>query len=510
MLVLEPLGYVLSVPTPSGEIMIASEKIKACQLEIENRTLDVTLIVLDMRDFDVILGMDWLVANHASIDCFRKEVNFNPPREANFKFKGVGIVVLPKVVSVVKDKRLISQGLPPPREIDFTIELEPDTIPISKAPYRIAPIELKELKVQLQELLDKGYGHYEFIVMSFGLTNAPAVFMDLMNWVFKDFLDAFVIVFIDEILLYSKTEVEHEEHLRKVLGTLRENKLHVVSKDGVSVDPAKIEVVTNWPRPTTVSEVLSFLGFVGYYRRFVKDFFNMVMSLTQLIRKGASFVWSKACEDSFQDLKQRLVSAPVLTIPDGSGNFVIYSDASKKGLGCVLMQHGRVVAYAFHQLKNHEHNYPTHDLELAVVVFALKIWGHYLYGEKIQKRVSVKGVLERSQVLFWDNALPRGLKDTVIRLKHEYNVLRPNVEVQEEPGKIKELLREKFLSLSRLNLALQIAANAATAGGLLDETYDEAKNILDRISKNHKNWRESNQRLRIKDNDANNGAIASL
>ncbi|KAL4014605.1 hypothetical protein IC575_026814 [Cucumis melo] len=244
------------------------------------------------------------------------------------------------------------------------------------------------------------YGHYEFIVMSFGLTNAPAVFMDLMNRVFREFLDTFVIVFIDDILIYSKTEAEHEEHLRMVLQTLRDNKLyakfskcefwlkqvsflgHVVSKAGVSVDPAKIEAVTGWTRPSTVSEVRSFLGLAGYYRRFVENFSRIATPLTQLTRKGAPFVWSKACEDS-RNLKW-LVTAPVLTVPDGSGSFVIYSDASKKGLGCVLMQQGKVVAYASRQLKSHEQNYPTHDLELAAVVFALKIWRHYLYGEKIQ------------------------------------------------------------------------------------------------------------------------------
>ncbi|KAL0553926.1 hypothetical protein IC582_007830 [Cucumis melo] len=246
------------------------------------------------------------------------------------------------------------------------------------------------------------YGHYEFVVMSFGLTNAPAVFMDLMNRVFKDFLDSFVIVFIDDILIYSKTEAEHEEHLHQVLETLRANKLyakfskcefwlrkvtflgHVVSSEGVSVDPAKIEAVTNWPRPSTVSEIRSFLGLAGYYRRFVEDFSRIASPLTQLTRKGTPFVWSPACERSFQELKQKLVTAPVLTVPDGSGNFVIYSDASKKGLGCVLMQQDKVVAYASRQLKTHEQNYPTHDLELAAVVFALKIWRHYLYGEKIQ------------------------------------------------------------------------------------------------------------------------------
>ena len=261
---------------------------------------------------------------------------------------------------------------------------------------RIINIDISKTAFRLR------YGHYEFIVMSFGLTNAPAVFMDLMNRVFKDFLGTFVIAFIDDILVYSKTEAEHEEHLHKVLETLRVNKLyakfskcefwlkqvaflgHVVSSEGVSVDPAKIEAVTSLSRPSTVGEVRSFLGLAGYYRRFVEDFSHLATPLTQLTRKGTPFVWSPACEDSFQNLKQRLVTAPVLTVPDGSGSFVIYSDASKKGLGCVLMQKGKVVAYASRQLKSHEQNYLTHDLELAVVVFALKIWRLYLYGEKIQ------------------------------------------------------------------------------------------------------------------------------
>ncbi|KAL4022832.1 hypothetical protein IC575_016578 [Cucumis melo] len=238
--------------------------------------------------------------------------------------------------------------------------------------------------------------------MSFGLTNAPAVFMDLMNKVLREFLDTFVIVFIDDILFYSKTEAKHEEHLRMVLETLRASKLyekfskcefwleqvsflgHVVSKAGGSVDPTKIETVTSWPRPSTISEVRSFLGLADYYRRFVENFSSIATPLTQLTRKGAPFVWSKACEDSFQNLKHKLVTAPVLTVPDGSGSFVIYSYASKKGLGCILMQQDKVVAYASRQLKSHEQNYPTHDLELAAVVFTLKIWRHYLYGEKIQ------------------------------------------------------------------------------------------------------------------------------
>ncbi|GJQ96449.1 putative nucleotidyltransferase, ribonuclease H [Tanacetum coccineum] len=147
------------------------------------------------------------------------------------------------------------------------------------------------------------------------------------------------------------------------------------------MDPSKVEAITKWPRPTTVTEVRSFLGLAGYYRRFVEGFSRLALPLTQLMRKGEKFVWTDERQESFEELKRRLVSAPILTLPSGSGGFQIYSDASKKGLGCVLMQHGKVIAYASRQLKPYEVNYPTHDLELAAVVFALKIWRHYLYGE---------------------------------------------------------------------------------------------------------------------------------
>ena len=244
------------------------------------------------------------------------------------------------------------------------------------------------------------YGHYEFTVMSFGLTNAPAIFMDLMNRIFHQFLDKFAVVFIDDILIYSKGEKEHDEHLRIILQTLRENQLytkfskcefwlykvaflgHFVSKDGVEVDPAKIEAVKEWPTPKNVSDIRSFLGLAGYYRRFVKDFSKIAKPMTSLMRKDCKFVWTEKCEAAFQTLKEKLTTAPILTLPDGSGSYDVYSDASKNGLGCVLMQNGKVIAYASRQLKPYEVNYPTHDLKLAAIVFALKIWRHYLYGMK--------------------------------------------------------------------------------------------------------------------------------
>ncbi|KAL5562713.1 hypothetical protein UlMin_032460 [Ulmus minor] len=150
-------------------------------------------------------------------------------------------------------------------------------------------------------------------------------------------------------------------------------------KDGISVDPAKIDAVSKWPVPTNVTEIRSFLGLAGYYRRFVEGFSTLAAPLTALTKKDQRYEWTDKCERSFQELKKRLTSAPILVLPTDVTDFTVYCDASRIGLGAVLMQNGRVIAYASRQLKVHEKNYPTHDLELAAVVFALKIWRHYLY-----------------------------------------------------------------------------------------------------------------------------------
>ncbi|WMV42219.1 hypothetical protein MTR67_035604 [Solanum verrucosum] len=155
---------------------------------------------------------------------------------------------------------------------------------------------------------------------------------------------------------------------------------HIVSSKGIAVDPKKIDAVKSWPRPLTPSDIRSFLGLAGYYRRFVEGFSSIDSPLTVLTQKKAKFVWSKAYEKSFQELKDRLTSSSVLTLPEGIDGFVVYCDASIVGLGCALMQDGKVITYASRQLKIHEKNYPTHDLDLAAVVFALKTWRHYLYG----------------------------------------------------------------------------------------------------------------------------------
>ncbi|GKC18251.1 putative reverse transcriptase domain-containing protein, partial [Tanacetum coccineum] len=255
-------------------------------------------------------------------------------------------------------------GLPLPRQVEFQIDLVLGVAPVAHAPYRLAPSEKKELLVQLQELLEKGfirpssspwgapvlfvkkkdgsfritrYGHFEFQVMPFGLTNGPAVFMDLMNRVCKPYLEKFIIMFIDDILVYSKDKEEHEKHLKIILELLKKERF------GVHVNPAKIEAIKKWAASTTPTKVRQFLGLAGYYWRFIE------------------------------------------VLPEGTKDFVVYCDASLKGYGAVLMQREKVKAYASRQLKVHEENYVTHDLELGAVVFALRLWRHYLYGTKCEK-----------------------------------------------------------------------------------------------------------------------------
>ncbi|GJS62377.1 putative reverse transcriptase domain-containing protein [Tanacetum coccineum] len=244
------------------------------------------------------------------------------------------------------------------------------------------------------------YGHYEFLVMRFGLTNAPTVFMDLINLVCKPYMDMFVIVFINDILIYSKSKQEHEDHLKLILGLLKKEELYakfskceflipkvqflgcVIDSQGIHVDPAKVDSIKDWASPKTPTKIRQFLGLTGYYRRFIEGFSTIAKPMTKLTQKSVKFEWGDKEEEAFQLLKQILCSAPILALPEGIENFVIYCDALHKGLGAVLMKREKVIAYASHQLKIHENNYTTRDLELGAVVSALKIWRHYLYGTK--------------------------------------------------------------------------------------------------------------------------------
>ncbi|XP_019442301.1 PREDICTED: uncharacterized protein LOC109347024 [Lupinus angustifolius] len=343
--------------------------------------------------------------------------------------KGMGTRGIPVVEEFPEVFPEDISGLPPEREVEFSIDLIPRTGPITMAPYRMASVELLELKKQLEDMMSK-----RFIRPRVSLWGAPILFVkkkdgrmrlcidyrqlnkvtiknkyplpridDLMDQLrgasifskidlrsgyhqirvkkedvpktaFRFFGRSWIatfVVFIDDILIYSKTKEDHAEHLRTVLKMLKERQLYaklskcefwleevqflgnVITRDGIVVDPANVEAVLQWERPQTVTETRSFLGLVGYYRRFI-------------------------------ELKRRLTSSPVLILPDPNGNFEVYCDASKQGLGCVLMQNRKVVAYTSQQLRPHEENYPTHDLELAAVFFALKIWIHHLYGSKFE------------------------------------------------------------------------------------------------------------------------------
>jgi hypothetical protein len=205
------------------------------------------------------------------------------------------------------------------------------------------------------------YGHYEFIVVSFGLLNAPIVFMCLMNGVFQEYLDKFVIVFLDDIPVYSKSKKEHEHHLRMVLQVLREHQLyaklskcsfyqnqihylgHIISKEGIAVDPENIEAIRGWPTPKNVTEVRSFMGLVGSYRRFIVGFSRIVDPINSLQNKGVKFQWIVECEKSFQQLNHLLTNALIMRIVDPNEDFMVCTDACKEGLGEVLSQNGLVV-----------------------------------------------------------------------------------------------------------------------------------------------------------------------
>ncbi|GJX59183.1 putative reverse transcriptase domain-containing protein [Tanacetum coccineum] len=455
---------------------------------------------VEMGSFDAIIGMDWLSKYSAVIDCAKKIVRIPSGSEIlivrgdgcseghrtrlniisctkvqKYLLKGSHVFLAHVTTKEIEDKSEKKRledvpivkdfpdvfpedlpGLPPTRQVEFQIDLVPGAAPVARAPYRLAPSEMKELSEQLKELSDKGfirpssspwgapvlfvkkkdgsfrmcidyrelnkltvknryplpriddlfdqlqgssiyskidlrsgyhqlrvreedisktafrtrYGHYEFQVMPFGLTNAPA------------------------------NKQEHEEHLKIMLELLKKEELyekfsmcefwipkvqflgHVIDSKGIHVDPAKIESVKDWASPKTPTEIRQFLGLAGYYRRFIEGFSKIAKPMTKLTQKKVKFEWGDKQEAAFQLLKQKLCSAPILALPEGSEDFIVYCDASIKGLGAVLMQREKVISYASRQLKIHEKNYTTHDLELGAVVFALKIWRHYLYGTK--------------------------------------------------------------------------------------------------------------------------------
>jgi hypothetical protein len=397
------------------------------------------LLLLDQEGMDILLGMNWMTQHHVSLNISSRIVEIDSPEyeptilylpqqqylnSCTYAASGIKLKDIPIVCEYLDIFPDDLPGMPPDRDIEFIIELQPGTAPISKRSYRMPPNKLAELKIQLQDLLDKGfirpsaipwgcpalfvkkkdnslrlcvdyrplnavtiknkyplpridilfdqlagvkvfskidlcsgyhqikirpsdipktafstrYGLYEYLVMSFGLNNALAYFMYLMNSVFMQELDKFVVVFIDDILIYSKNSEDHAKHLHVILQRLRDHHLyakfskcefwldtvkfldHTISRDSISIDPSKVQEVMDWKPPTSVHQIRSFLGLAGYYRRFIPDFPRIAKPMTELLKKGVKFTWDQKCEDAFHTLRDHLTTAPVLAQPDCTGN----------------------------------------------------------------------------------------------------------------------------------------------------------------------------------------------
>ncbi|GKA19016.1 putative nucleotidyltransferase, ribonuclease H [Tanacetum coccineum] len=494
----DKLDVSYEVELADGKVVSTNTVLRGFTLNLVNHLFEIDLMPIELGTFVVIIGMDWLAEHDAVIVCGEKVVRI-PCGNKTLIVKGEKGPSRLMVISCIKAHKYIKRacqmfvaqvtkkkskekrledvpvirdfpddlpGLPPHRQVEFRIDLVPGAAPVARAPYRLAPSEMKELSVQLQELLEKGfifpsslpwgapvllvkkkdgsfrmcidyhklnklmiknrypllriddlfdqlqgssvyskidlrsgyhqlrikeeyisitafqtrYGHFEFQVMPFGLTNAPAVFMDLMNRVSKPYLDKPMIVFIDDILIYSKNKNEHGEHLKIILELLKKEQLYAKFSKCVYVDPTKIEEIKNWAAPTTPTEVRQILGLAGYYRRFIEGFSMIYKPLTKLTQKDKKYEWGKEEEEAFQTLKQKLCSATILALPKGTKDFVVY-----------------------------EENYTTHDLELGAVVFALMLWRHYLYGTNWKERI--KPLRVRALVMTVHNNLPKQILD---------------------------------------------------------------------------------------------------
>ncbi|GJX77857.1 putative reverse transcriptase domain-containing protein [Tanacetum coccineum] len=410
----------LEVVIAGKEIVVVSRVYRNVETKIDDSVFKIDLIPIVLGVFDIVIGIDWIDKYNANILCSQKLARVVNPQGREIIIYGDKRKGVFKLCSMMKARKYLSRGCQAYIEhvIDTNFEKKSakdvsvvneflNVFPEDLSDYRelnkvtvknvyplpriddlfdqlqgarwFSKIDLRsgyhQLKVREEDIpktdFRTRYGHYEFVVMPFGLTNAPEIFTDLMNHVCRPMLDKSVIVFIDDILVYSKSKKEHEAHLREVLEMSRKERLyakfskcefllqeiqfldHTINSEGIKVDPANIEAVMNWQTPKDCLPKRILLLYGG-----------------------------KEQEEAFVTLRKRLCETLILVLPEGTKDMVVDSDASYSGLGCILMQRGKVIAYASRKLKKHEENYPTHDLEFAAVVFALKIWRHYLYGVK--------------------------------------------------------------------------------------------------------------------------------
>ncbi|GKA47747.1 putative reverse transcriptase domain-containing protein [Tanacetum coccineum] len=391
------LDHYYDVELADGRIIGLNTIIWGCTLNFLNHPFNIDLMPVELGSFDIIIGMDWLAKYQAVIVCAEKIVRIpcgNETLIVHGDGSDQGNETHLNIISCTKTQKCMQKGChvflahvttkeTEDKSGEKQLEDIPGAAPVAQAPYRLAPSEMKELSEQLQELSDKGfirpssspwelrscyhqlrvheedilkmafrtrYGHYEFQVMPFGLTNAPAVFMDLMN-------RAILELFKKEKLYAKFSKCGFWIPKVQFLG-------HVIDSQDIHVDPAKIESIKDWASPKTSTEIRQFLGLAGYYRRFIEGFLKIAKSMTKLTQKGVKFYWGDKEESPFQLINQKLCSKPILALPEGSEDFVVYCDASYKGLGVVLMQREKLISYASRQFKIHEKNYTTHDLEL--------------------------------------------------------------------------------------------------------------------------------------------------
>nr|GEW41097.1 hypothetical protein [Tanacetum cinerariifolium] len=447
------------VELADGKVVSTNSIFKGCTLNLLDHLFNIDLMPIELGTFDVIVGMDWLVKRDALIVCGRKEVHV-PYRNKTLVVKSD--ISRLKVISCIKARKYIERG----------------------SQLFIAQVTKKEpAKKQLQdvsvicnfpeELSEKGFIH-----LSFSPWGAPVLFMKKKDGsfrmcidyrelnkltvknryplpriddLFNQLQDKVVIVFIDDILIYSKNKEDHEEHLKTILELLKNEKLylkflkcdfwlksvhflgHVIDSDGVHVDPAKVEAIRKLSAPTTPMEVSQFLGLDGYYRRLIEGFSLISKPLSKLTQKNKKYEWGMEEEEAFQTLKQKLCSVPILALPEGTENFIVYCDASLKGYGAVLMQRENVIAYASRQLKKHEENYTTYDLELGAIEllsdYDCKICYHPGKGNVVANALSRKDrepLRVRSLVMTIHTNLPEKILDAQTEAMKEENMKAEN------------------------------------------------------------------------------------